>query len=331
MMRILYGTQQGWQRIDVPPDELEPLLAAEEGTVWVDLADKTAQTAVIAEPILRDIFHFHPLAIDDALREIHSPKLDDWERYLYVVIHGVDYDVERERPLQMLELDCFIGHHFLVTIHEQPLTAVDRVWALCEQDHRLLKKGPDHLFYRLADETINGYMDVVDRLQEELNDIEDQIFDGSDDNTLSRIFTLKRTLLKLRRHILPQRELFNKMARDNFAVIDAPDRIFFRDLYDHMLRLNDLTDSLRDLVTSAMDSYLSVINNRMNNVMKTLTLIATLFMPLTFLTGFFGMNFFQATVSLDAWTGRLAFAGVLLILAMLPAAMYWWMRRRAWT
>ncbi len=134
----------------------------------------------------------------------------------------------------------------------------------------------------------------------------------------------------MRRILLPQREVLNKLARDDYNVIDPKDRIFFRDIYDHLVRLHDLNESLRDLVSGALDSYLSVINNRMNEVMKTLTLITTLFMPLTFITGFFGMNFFEPVAGLIGWTSRDAFYTTLLITALLPIGMYIWMRRRTW-
>jgi magnesium transporter len=148
---------------------------------------------------------------------------------------------------------------------------------------------------------------------------------------LEQIFTLKRALLRLRRIIAPQREVLNKLARGDYAVIDVQDRVFFRDVYDHLVRLYDVAESLRDLVGSALDTYLSVVNNRMNEVMKILTVITTLFMPLSFLTGFFGMNFFQPVTPLIAWTDRLTFGLILAAMGLIPVGMYVWMRRRAWT
>jgi magnesium transporter len=134
----------------------------------------------------------------------------------------------------------------------------------------------------------------------------------------------------LRRIVAPQREVLNKLARGEYDVIDEERRVFFRDVYDHLVRMHDIIEGLRDLVSSALDTYLSVVNNRMNDVMKALTVITTLFMPLSFLSGFFGMNFFQPVVSLNAWTGSLAFGLTLGAMALLPAGMYLWMRRRAW-
>lgn len=144
------------------------------------------------------------------------------------------------------------------------------------------------------------------------------------------MFGLKRALLHLSRIITPQRKVLNKLACGDFEVIDAQDRVYFRDVYDHLVRLYDLVESLRDLLGGALETYLSVINNQMNEVVKTLTLISTLFMPLSYVAGFLGMNFFQAAAPLDIWTGETAFLLTLVILVLTPVGMYLWMRRRAW-
>jgi magnesium transporter len=147
---------------------------------------------------------------------------------------------------------------------------------------------------------------------------------------LAQIFTYKRALVHLRRILTPQREVVNKLARGDFAILDPDSRIFFRDVYDHLVRLYDITEGMRDLVGGALDTYLSVVSNRMNEIMKTLTIITTLFMPLSFLTGFFGTNFFQPVVPLSAWTGKAAFYIMLAATVLIPTGMYLWMRRRAW-
>src|SRR5512144_1403371 len=179
----------------------------------------------------------------------------------------------------------------------------------------------------MADYLIADYMPIIEEIDEGINAIEDQVFDRPSPRTLERLFSLKRVLLAMRRIILPQREVLNKLARDDYEVIDPRDRVFFRDIYDHLVRLHDLNESLRDLVGGALDTYLSVINNRMNEVMKTLTIITTLFMPITFVTGFFGMNFFEPVAHLIGWTSREVFMLTLGIMLMLPLLMYLWMRR----
>jgi magnesium transporter len=173
-------------------------------------------------------------------------------------------------------------------------------------------------------------MPIVEKIDDAIDQIEDQVFDRPSPRTLEKLFALKRVLLAMRRIVLPQREVMNKLARDDYQVIDRKDRIFFRDIYDHLVRLHDINESLRDLVGGVLDTYLSVINNRMNEVMKTLTMITVLFMPLTFLTGYFGMNFFEPLGNLKTWTTTPVFYLTLAVIITLPFIMYMWMRRRTW-
>ncbi len=328
MIRSLFRAQGGQVRTDVAAEEFGTLLRGPDGLLWVDMAAEPPETC---EPILRGTFGFHPLAVDDALQESHVPKVDDWGTYLYLVLHAMSFDGQDGGRLDASELDVFLGRNYLVTYHDRPIAAVDRVWELCRRDSRHLQRGADHLLYRLTDELVASYMPVVELMDEAIDRFEDRIFDRPDPDTVERLFALKRALLHQRRILMPQREVLNKLARDDYAAVDADSRVFFRDVYDHLVRLHDLNESMRDLVGGALDTYLSVINNRMNEIMKTLTLITTLFMPISFLAGFFGMNFFQPVLTaLTGWTGGLAFVLTLVLMGLTPVGMYLWMRRRAW-
>lgn len=327
MVRSLYCRRGGQVLTDLDQGALAKALRDRQGLLWVDFAGEPPDAC---ETILRETFGFHPLAIDDALEETHVPKVDDWEKYLYLVLHAVTFDMQRERPLGASEVDAFLGPNYLVTYHAQPVAAVERVWASCQGDERQMQRGAVHLLYRLADELVADYMPVIEQIDDAINEIEDRVFDDPTPDLLEQLFVLKRVLLRLRRTVAPQREVLNKLARGDYGLIDEERRIFFRDVYDHLVRLHDIVESLRDLVGSALDTYLSVVSNRMNDVMKALTIITTLFMPLAFLSGFFGMNFFQPSVVLNAWTGRVAFGLTLGAMLLLPTGMYLWMRRRAW-
>jgi magnesium transporter len=171
-------------------------------------------------------------------------------------------------------------------------------------------------------------MNVVQDLDDEINKVEDMIFDKPTAEILERTFTLKRAVLRVRRTVSPQREVLNKLARDDYAVIDTRDRVYFRDVYDHLVRLYDIIEGIRDLIGGVLDTYLSVINNRMNDIMKTLTIITTIFMPISFVTGFFGMNFFQPGGQLTAWTHQFSFFLILGVMLITPLTMVLWMRRR---
>jgi magnesium transporter len=173
-------------------------------------------------------------------------------------------------------------------------------------------------------------MPLVEQIDKDIDVLEDQIFEKPDPKTLERLFALKRALLVMRRVLTPQREVLNKLARDDYRVIDPEDRVFFRDVYDHLVRLHDLNESMRDLVGGVLDMYLSVINNRLNEVMKTLTVITSVFMPISFIAGFFGMNFFLPAGGLLNWTGNPAFYITLALIILLPLSMFIWMRKRTW-
>jgi magnesium transporter len=331
MMRTLYyikGTPpvEGTQQENLSAGEIASALENPEGLLWVDLTGRSVEH----EPLLDRVFHFHPLAIDDALSETHVPKLDDWGKYLYLVLHAVLLDPNQPGRVETLELDIFLGPNYLVSYHEVPVEAVDSLWSAVQRDPRHLDYGSDHLLYRLADEVVASYMPVVEGLDERIDQAEVQIFDHPTPEILEQIFTLKRAVLYLRRTIGPQREVLNKLARDDYPVIDARARIYFRDVYDHLVRMHEITESVRDLVSGTLDTYLSVINNRMNEIMKTLTLITTLFMPLSFAVGFFGMNFFLPEKPISAWVERPVFVLLMLAMFVMPFGMYRWVRHRGW-
>ena len=327
MIRSLYYSPGKPIRTDISPAEFPRLIRDRRGLLWVDFMSEPEE---VAEPILRS-FNFHPLAIDDALQETHTPKIDDWGDYIYIVLNVMNYkQVDGVFESEIDELDIFLGKNFVVTYHDQIISAVEDAWSACQRDLRHVQDGPDHLLYRITDALVTSYMPLVEQIDHQIDHIEDQVFDNASRATLEQIFALKRILLTMRRIILPQREVLNKLARDEYRVVDPKDRIFFRDIYDHLVRLHDINESLRDLVSGAMDTYLSVVNNRMNEVMKTLTIITTLFMPLAFVTGFFGMNFFEPLGTLKSWTTNPVFYVTLAIIFFLPLGMYLWMRRRTW-
>ncbi len=327
MIRSLYFHPGKPIRKDVPPQEFPKLIRERRGLLWVNFANEPADTCL---PILQG-FGFHPLAIDDALQEIHVPKIDDWGEYLYIVLNymnikenGLFWEAEAE------ELDIFLGANYIITLHDTPIPGIEETWASCDRDPRTLQDGADHLLYKIADSIVNGYMPTVEKIDDAIDQLEDEVFGRPSPQTLERLFSLKRLLQAMRRILLPQREVLNKLARDDYRVVDPRDRIFFRDIYDHLVRLHDLNESLRDLVGGVLDTYLSVVNNRMNDIMKTLTIITTLFMPITFITGFFGMNFFEPVAGLVGWTARQVFAATLGVMLLFPFGMFLWMRRRTW-
>ena len=327
MLRALYLKGQDDSLSAINPEDYPLALNDSAGILWVDFGGEDPEPS---EDILLHTFEFHPLAVDDALHETHIPKVDDWERYLYIAMHAISFTSGSE-DIEGIELDIFLGENFIVTHHDLPIQALNRVWDSSLRDARYFKRGADHILYKLTDELIVDYMQVVEALDDEIELVEDEVIEKSKFVIVERIFTLKRATLHLRRILSPLREVLNKLARDDYAVIDAKDRVYFRDVYDHLVRLHDISESLRDLVGGVLDTYLSVINNRMNEIMKTLTIITTLFMPISFITGFFGMNFFQpVSPNVNTWTSHPVFIIMLILMVATPLGMFWWMRQRRW-
>jgi magnesium transporter len=327
MIRSLYYVFGEPIQKDLPPERFPELIKNQHSVLWVDFISEPPE---ICQPIL-ERFGFHPLAIDDVLLETHVPRLDDWGEYLYIVLNYMNMELNGNTwETQVDELDIFLGKNYIITHHDYGISAVDETWAVCDRDERNVQEGADHILYRIADNLMAAYMPAVEKIDDAIDQIESHVFHRPSPNTLERLLAIKRVLVAMRRIIIPQREVLNKLARDDYPVIDQKDRVFFRDIYDHLVRLHDLNESLRDLVGSVLDTYLSVVNNRMNEVMKTLTVITTIFMPLTFVTGFFGMNFFESIGNLKNWTTDPVFYITMAIMLILPISMYIWMRRRTW-
>lgn len=321
MIRVIYRNSKGNTSIDVPQTHWKTAMRDVGGLVWVDFGEEAPEAI---EPIWREVFGFHALAIEDALRERHVPKVDNWGDYVYIVLRTVAFD-PKQLKLVTQELDVFLGRTFLVTHHKQPLELINRVWSASQSDPRRLERGPDHLLYELLDQLASDYMPAVDALDDAIDQLEDEVFEKPTQHTLNTIFSIKRAVLYMRRIIVPQREVLNRLARDEYAMIDPNDRVYFRDVYDHFVRLVDINENLRDLVGGALDTYLSVSANRTNEVMKVLTVTSVLFMPISFWAGFFGMNFTR--LPFDGWEMLIV---SLILMVISPAILFGWFKRNGW-
>lgn len=254
---------------------------------WWDLDDPNEdETAVLSE-----FFHFHVLAIQDCVAEIHYPKIDYYESYLYMVIHGVDPDLSREEGFAPKELDIFLSKTYLVTYHNKKMQSIAQVMERLKKDSPIFDHGVDFVLYCVLDLLINGYLPVFDELEDEQDHMEEMIFKAPKPPLLRRILHTKRTLMLLKRTIFPQREVINHLARSESDIVQPKTQIYFRDVYDMLYRMAEMIESFRDVSTAQVEMYLSAVSNRMNEIMKVLTVAATIFGPLTVLTGIYGMNF----------------------------------------
>lgn len=325
MIRTLYRHRSGPVVIDLPQDQLASAVRDTQARLWIDLLDPTEAESNF---VFRDLFQFHPLAIEDAVREVHVPKIDDYGNYLYLVFHSVGIGDER-LDLHTYELDVFLGANFLITMHEAARTAIDKMWHADYHQQNGLARGPAYLLYDLIDRQIDDYLPLLERFETQIEELGDVIFQPNpppDRVVLNDILTAKSSALRLHRILLPQRELLRRLSRNDYPVIPADARLYFNDAYDHFVRITDLAESMRDLSSSTIETHLALVNNRMNEVMKVLTIISTIFIPLSFIAGIYGMNFdFMPELHwrygyLFAWLVFIAIAGLMIRM----------FRRRGW-
>ncbi len=290
--------------------------------LWIELGQQDADAdAVLA------LLEIHPLTIEDIWQTRTFPKLDDFERYVYAIVHGVTH--AKDDKLEQVELDLVLGDHFVLT-HDPANYVAKEVADDLARSPRLLQKGVAWVAHALLDRAVDKYLPVIDDLDSEIERLEtDVLRDAGTPRggaVLRRILRFKRTLQDLRRMGIHQREILLRFGRGELDEIPRELVPFFRDIYDHFLRTNDLVDSYRDLVTSALEAYLSVQSNRKNEIMKTLTLIATVMLPITFIAGVYGMNF-KHIPELDWDWGywyALALMGIVTVFCLI------WFWRKGW-
>jgi magnesium transporter len=243
----------------------------------------------------------------------------------------VEFRADDQEVLQH-ELDFFLGANYLVTYHFEPIGVLTQLHRNLErEDCRPFEQGADHLLYLALDLLVADYLPVIESLDEAIDAAQDEVFSSPTPATLHKIFRVKRAALRLHRTLIPQREVLNRLARDPYEQIDAHDRVYFRDVYDHTVRLHDISETLRDLISGALDTYLSAISNRTNDVMKTLTLVTVMFMPVSFIAGFFGMNFFGENIVMKTpLPGGLLFWMTCVVMLVTTLIMALWARGRGW-
>jgi magnesium transporter len=298
-------------------------LTADSGIwVWVDLSAPTPEEA----KVLTDVFHFHELAIEDALAEIHHPKVESYGDYLYLILHGIDFKA-KEHAFRTQEIDFFLGTQYLVTFHNGTSRSIGYVGELCNRNQRVLGEGPAALLYRIVDSMVDNYRPEVDKLGDRLDTLEKEVFSRPKSTLVKRILDFKRDIASLRRVILPQRDAVARLGRREFAQIPESLSYRFRDVYDHLVRLSDEAVYFQDRISSLLDAHLSNVSNQLNSVMKVLTIISTIFMPMTVLTGMYGMN-----VPLPHLPGgeHAQFWWIVAIMASVTIAMLTFFRRRNW-
>jgi magnesium transporter len=306
----------------VEPAWLDPDSRA---TIWVDLISPTAAEG---KAILGDTFHFHPLAIEDAMSEIHHPKIEQYNGAdLYFILHGIDAQGAGPHVFATRDVDFFLGANYLVTVHDGNSRSIARVREMCTAHDHIMAEGPVALLHRVIDLMVDNYRPEIDHIEEQMDALEDEAIVAPHATLVRAILALKRDIAGLRRVVIPQRDAVGRLARREFPQINDEMTYRFRDVYDHLVRMSDEAALFQDRMTGILEAHLSSVSNRLNEVMRVLTVMSTVFLPLTVLTGMWGMN-----VPLPHFPGDagMQFWWVLALMLAISGVMLWLFHRKDW-
>jgi magnesium transporter len=304
-------------------EDLPELLKEPSSVIWVDMESPTE----IDEQVLLDVFQFHPLTVEDCRENRHYPKIEEFEDYLYFIVHGVRADTSPDR-FNTIELDGFLGQNYVITYHHDMFRSINNVKQQLRTTPMACQRGSAFLLHQILDQVVDFYSPVLDDFDERIDRLEADIFGLKKPNQeiLGHIMDLKRSVLRLRRISVKQMDILLRMSRGEFALIPDDMRPFYRDVYDHLVRVVDLAESYRDLISGSLEAYLSVVSNRMNEIMKVLTIFSAIMLPLTFIAGVYGMNF-DNMPELRSRYGYFTVLGIMLLVAAGMLLFFW---RRGW-
>jgi magnesium transporter len=297
-------------------------LQESEAFVWLDLEEPSDEEF----HFLDRTFQFHPLALEDARTKFNLPKIDSYDSYLFLIWHAVVGSVdEADSEAVTAETDIFVAQNYLVSIHNRKVLALDEIYETLLKEQQLVQKGADWLLHRLLDAFVDGYFPYMDSISNGIDALEDEIFENPTREHLKTLFNYKHQLLHLRKIVGPEREIAGSLARYP-SLIREHTQFYFADVHDHLIRIMDFVDTARDIIGSSMDIYLSQVSNRLNEVMKTLTVVTVILLPLTLITGVYGMNFRY----LPELALRYGYFAVLLLMAIVAAALAFYFKRKKW-
>ncbi|NEW08537.1 magnesium/cobalt transporter CorA [Paenibacillus sp. SYP-B3998] len=296
---------------------LDRLSHADIRWYWVDFNNPTEEEA----EQLKTYFHFHSLAIEDCFYLLQRPKMDHYEDVHFFVMHAIN-----TKTLAAEEVDMFLGPNFMVTFHLHESREIEDAWGRIKEQEMIRDKGHIYAAYLVLDNLVDQYFPSVFQLEDQLDEIESNVNSESTQMLMKHIFEIRAKLLKLRRTIVPMRDLLYRLINTDRITEIKEHVLFFTDIHDHLLKLSEMIESNRDMTADMRDSYISLNSNRMNTIMKTLTVITTIFMPLTFIAGIYGMNFNFMPELQWQW----GYFAVLALMFGIGFGMFTWFRKKGW-
>ncbi len=284
-----YNDPNGRIRLDLSREEIERALASGEGTLWIDIDTRDGEKVAM----LRDVFHFHPLAIEEAVSPESRVKVEEFDQYVLLIVRTVAFCETTDDPydLDTANISFFLGKNYLVTVHGADTNPVDSTRELLQRKPELATHGPAKLMHAIVDQAVDAYFPIIDKLDEFMDSLEEKIYGTFDQGALREVFAVKRLVLTLRRHLAPERDALSVLTNRPSTLLTSDIQIYFRDIYDHVLRIYDSLETYRELLSSTLDSYLTQVSNRLGMATKALGVVATVTLPFVVVSGMWGMNF----------------------------------------
>ncbi|MFL5564027.1 MAG: magnesium/cobalt transporter CorA [Gemmatimonadaceae bacterium] len=284
-----YNDPNGQMRQDLSREEIERALGREDGTLWVDIDTRASDKVAM----LKEVFHFHPLAVEEAVNPQSRVKLEEFDRYVLLIVRTVAFREATDDPydLDTVNLSFFLGKNYLVTVHGPDTNPVDSTRELLQRKPELATHGAAKLMHAIVDQAVDAYFPIIDKLDEFMDSLEERIYGAFDQDALREVFAVKRLVLTLRRHLAPERDALSVLTNRPSTLLSPETQVYFRDIYDHVLRIYDSLETYRELLGSTMDSYLTQVSNRLGMATKTLGVVATVTLPFVVVSGMWGMNF----------------------------------------
>jgi len=322
MYETYYYNAQCGLKTGLTAEEIKASLSDEAGFLWVDMTDLD-DTDI---DLLSEVFSLHPLTIEDFIMPNSRPKIENFKDYLFLIMFSMESHDKIKGKINTEELDCCLGKNFLVTTHNNSPSVLAMIKDRINKQSPIIRNGGDFFLYSLVDSVVDSYFPIINDFDDMVDEMSDELFRDPSNETLKKIYRLKNEIMYLRRTIGPQADVISLVARGDFPLINSANTVYFRNVQDNLVRLNDIVGTSRDVVTGAMEAYVSVVSNRLNEIMKTLTVIATIMMPLTLIASIYGMNFKY----MPELSSRHGYPFVIGIMGAVTAVMLIFFRRKKW-
>jgi magnesium transporter len=320
----IYRRPDGVIEQSLSPGRMREIVQSGQGEMWVDIDS----TDMHQHALLEKVFEFHPLAVEDTLSPRTRVKLEEYDRYVFVVMAGLRLDHATPDPydLETYNLYFFLGKNSLVTVHAVTSVGCEAVRERLQRSADLLARGAEATMHAIVDQAVDAYFPLVEQINAHVDRLEERLFEEFDERLIHEIFRAKRAAFALRRHVGPLREVLNVLTNRPSTYIRPETQLYYRDVYDHTIRIMESVDTTRDLLAGVLETYLSQTSNRMNRVMKQLSIVATIALPLIVIGGIYGMNFSRMPLTHDPF----GFWAALATMVVVSLSIVWWLKRRKW-